>query len=270
MSICIDNYITPNIFLRDNKLYYKKPTKEIKIGNNNWHKYLEEYGWEKLHLNWIKRLNKSIRCKSLNKSASSSKKEKRKNSLFGVLDCGGSGDCFFSCVIESLNSERDVYDKYDVKMLRAMLAGSITEDKFKPMIEHYRILNDIGEFHDEWDPHKVDNVEELKAELVKEGTNFLADYIILQLFQQLFSINVIILNSTQFQLGPIKNKSLFKLYNTGIRYSKDNKTIILSYEDEQHFRLVGHLQNNNMITLFNNTTLPDEMFNIIDADLIKN
>ena len=84
-----------------------------------------------------------------------------------------------------------------------------------------------------------------------------------------FSINVIILNSTQCQLGPIKNKTLFKLYNTGIRYSKDNKTIILSYEDEQHFRLVGHLQNNNMITLFNNTTLPNEMFNIIDEDLIK-
>ena len=80
-----DNYITNNIFIRDNKLYYKIK-KEIKITSNNWHKYLHEYGWYKLHLKWIKRLNEFRVDK------------KSKNSQFGVLDCGGSGDCFFSCV----------------------------------------------------------------------------------------------------------------------------------------------------------------------------
>jgi hypothetical protein len=263
MSICIDNYISDNIFIRNNKLYYKKSSnKDIKITNNNWHKYLDEYGWEKLHLNWIKRLNKSTRVKE-------SKGDKRKNSSFGVIDCGGSGDCLFSSIIESLNSDREVYDKYDVKMLRMLLADSITEDKFKPMIEHYRILHDIGEFMDEWDPYKVTNVDEFKEELKKEGTNFLGDYIILQLFQELFSINIIILNSTQYQLGPTVHPGLFKLYNTGIRYSKDNKTIILSYEDDEHFRLIGHLQNSNMVTLFNDMNLPTEIRNIIDEDLIK-
>ena len=263
MSICIDNYISDNIFIRNNKLYYNKSlNKDIKITNNNWHKYLDEYGWGKLHLNWIKRLNKSTRDKE-------SKSDKRKNSSFGVIDCGGSGDCFFSSIIESLNSDREIYDQYDVKMLRTLLADSITEDKFKPMIEHYRILQDIGEFMDEWDPYKVTNVDEFKEELKKEGTNFLGDYIILQLFQELFSINIIILNSTQYQLGPDSTCGLFKLYNTGIRYSKDNNTIILSYEDEEHFRLIGHLQNRNMLTLFDDMNLPIEIKNIIDEDLIK-
>ena len=258
MSICIDNYISDNIFIRNNKLYYNKSNKDIKITPNNWHKYLDEYGWEKLHLNWIKRLNKSGR--------KGNKSDKRKNSLFGVLDCGGSGDCFFSSIIESLNSNREVYDKYDVKMLRTMLAESITEDKFKPIIEHYRILQDIGEFMDEWDPYKVTNVEEFKAELKKEGTNFLGDYIILQLFQELFSINIIILSSTQY-LQTKYDKSLFKLYNTGIRYCKEKDTIILSHEDMEHFRLIGHLNNSNMITLFNNKSLPSEILNIINDDL---
>jgi len=263
MSICIDNYISDNIFIRNNILYYNNSSnKDIKITNNNWHKYLGEYGWEKLHLNWIKRLNKSTRVKE-------SIGYKRQNSSFGVIDCGGSGDCFFSSIIESLNSEREVYDKYDVKMLRMLLADSITEDKFKPMIEHYRILQDIGEFMDEWDPYKVTNVGEFKEELKKEGTNFLGDYIILQLFQELFSINIIILNSTQYQIGQSIPAGLFKLYNTGIRYSKNNKTILLSYEDEEHFRLIGNLQNSNMVTLFNDITLPTEIRNIIDEDLIK-
>ena len=261
--MCEDNYISDNIFIRDNRLYYNSETKDIKITQNNWHKYLEEYGWGKLHLNWIKRLNKAVR----NKAMKPITKKKRHNSLFGVLDCGGSGDCFFSCIIESLNSEREVYDKYDVKILRTMLADSITEDKFKPMIEHYRILQEIGEFMDEWDPMSIDTVDDLREEVKKEGTNFLADYIILQLFQELFSINIIIFNSSQYEsLSGDKNNKLFKLYNTGIRYSKDNKTIILSYEDEEHFRLIGHLQNGNMITLFDHNNMPKEVINIVNEE----
>jgi len=233
--------------------------KVIKITNNNWHKYLDEYGWEKLHLNWIKRLNKSQR--------NTSKINRRKNSLFGILDCGGSGDCFFSSIIESLNSEREVYDKYDVKMIRKILADSITEEKFPIIIENYRVLKDINEFYDDWDPYKVNTIQELKNELCKEGENFIGDHIILQLFQELFSINIIILSSTQYVQNNY-DKSLFKLYNTGIRYCKDKQTIILSYEDMEHFRLIGYLSDSNMITLFNNKTLPYEIFNIINQDLL--
>jgi hypothetical protein len=252
-----DNYITNNIFIRDNKLYYKIK-KEIKITSNNWHKYLHEYGWYKLHLKWIKRLNEFRVDK------------KSKNSQFGVLDCGGSGDCFFSCVIESLNSEREVYDKYEVKDIREQVAKMITNDNFSIIIEHYKILVDINEFTDEWDPYSINGKEDLQKEIIKEGSNFLADHIIFQLFQELHNINIIILNSTTNEVAEeIKdNTSLFKLYNTGVRYSKNKKTIILSYDDEIHFRLIGYLYNNNMVTLFDNKTLPVEVKTLINNEIL--
>jgi len=258
-TICTDNYISDNIFIRDNKMYYNGKNKEIKITPKNWHKYLEEYGWLKLHLKWIKRLNIF-----LNKSKELEEPGKRKNSLFGVLDCGGSGDCFFACVCQSLNYEQDILSQYDVKSIRIMLADSIKSECFTPIIENYRILKDLGEFHDEWDPYLVQTLEDLKEEIKKEGSNFLADYIILQLFQELFNVNIIILNSTQ-KTDYIYN-NIFKLYNTGIRYCKDKKTIILSYEDEEHFRLIGYLRNNMMITLFNDKTLPEEIKYLITND----
>ena len=264
-DICTDNYISDTIFIRDYKLYQSKNNKIIKVTDNNWHKLLEDYGWQKLHLNWIKRLNKSVRLSEIKNM----KKQKRQNSKFGILDCGGSGDCFFSCVVESLNSEREVYDNYDVKILRELLANSITSETFKLMIENYRILKDIGEFYDEWDPYSVLSEEDLKTELKKEGSNFMADHMILQLFHNLFLINIIILNSTQYKSQIDNTNNLFKLYNTGISYNKDLKTIILSYEDSEHFRLIGHLQNNNMIILFNDNTLPKEIINIIHEDLIR-
>ena len=260
-DICTDNYISDTIFIRNYKLYQSKNNKIIKVTDNNWHKLLEDYGWWKLHLNWIKRLNKSVRLSEI--------KTVRQNSKFGVLDCGGSGDCFFSCVVESLNSEREVYDKYDVKILRELLANSITGETFQLMIENYRILKDIGEFYDEWDPYSVLVEEDLKIELKKEGCNFMADHMILQLFNKLFSINIIILNSTQYKFQHDKTTDLFKLYKTGIPYNSDFKTIILSYEDTEHFRLIGHLQNNNMIILFNENTLPKEIKNVIHEDLIR-
>ena len=260
-DICTDNYISDNIFIRNNKMYYKKQNKEIKIGKNNWHKYLDEYGWEKLHLRWIKRLNIYLNHYIIKNQEENNK---RKNSLFGVLDCGGSGDCFFACVCYSLNSEKDILSQYDVKSIRSILADSIKPECFQPIIENYRILKEMDEFQDEWDPFEVETLEDFKKELCKEGSNFLADYIILQLFQEHFDVNIIILNSTQ-RVDNI-NDNMFKLYNTGIRYCKDKKTIILSYEDTEHFRLIGYLKNNMMITLFNNKTLPEEIRYLINDD----
>ena len=38
-------YLTDNIYILDDIMYYNK-SKIIKITNNNWHNYLDEYGWE--------------------------------------------------------------------------------------------------------------------------------------------------------------------------------------------------------------------------------
>ena len=79
-----DIYISPNIFYRNNILYFSSKNKNIKINNSNWHKYLDEYGYFKLELGWRKRL----------------KSDKSKNSLWGVMDCGSNGDCLFLCLEE--------------------------------------------------------------------------------------------------------------------------------------------------------------------------
>ena len=51
-------YLTDNIYIKDDLYYYKKNDKNIKITDINWHLYLNEYGWEKIHRNWIIKLNK--------------------------------------------------------------------------------------------------------------------------------------------------------------------------------------------------------------------
>ena len=49
-------YLSPNIYLYSNSYYYEEELskKNIKINKKNWHKYLEECGWEKLELGWRK------------------------------------------------------------------------------------------------------------------------------------------------------------------------------------------------------------------------
>jgi hypothetical protein len=126
-------------------------------------------------------------------------------------DCGGAGDCFFHCVSESLNSEREIYDKYDSKIIREKISKTINSNNFPTIIEHYRILHEIGEFEDEWNPQEIKNIKDLQKEICKEGNNFLADHIIFQLFQELFNLNIIIFNNTNYLfLFPIIDNSLFK------------------------------------------------------------
>ena len=92
-----DNYyISSNCFYSNKKLYYtledapnKHDTsnsnsfKNIKISNKTWCKYLKEYGWDKLLLNWRKKLN---------------------SRMFGFLECGSDGNCLFHVFAEGLNN----------------------------------------------------------------------------------------------------------------------------------------------------------------------
>ena len=47
-------------------------------------------------------------------------------------------------------------------------------------------------------------------------------------------------------------------------YEEGLNTIILLYEDGHHFKLVGHFQDGNMITLFNQQTIPTEILKMIN------
>ena len=55
-------YLTEIIYIQDNIMYIQGK----KIHTNNWHHILKDYGWGKLPLQWIKKLNKLADSKTKN------------------------------------------------------------------------------------------------------------------------------------------------------------------------------------------------------------
>ena len=70
-------------------------------------------------------------------------------------------------------------------------------------------------------------------------------------------MNLIILNSNEIT-EEYYNYPLFYKYEEGLN------TIILLYEDGHHVKLVGHFQEGNMVTLFNQQTIPHEILKMIN------
>ena len=79
-------FLTENISINNDIMFYHSK----KITNNNWHLYLTEYGWNKMPLRWVKKLNKLTSIKS-------------RNSRYGVYSCPEDGDCFFPGLDKSLD-----------------------------------------------------------------------------------------------------------------------------------------------------------------------
>ena len=235
------NYLTDKIFLVQNKLYYEENNKIKDVKNYNWHHILKEYGWEKLHKQWIKKLNSYL-------------EKTQKNSLYGCLDCGGEGDCLFHCISYSLNM--NLSEEYDSKILREKISNSLTKERYEELIEVYRIINDANEFEEDWDPQKM-TIETFKKILIEGGNDFWGDFLTLSLIKEYLNINIIILNS---------NELTGEYYHYPLLYDYDNQmnTIILLYEDEYHFKLIGHFQNGEMITLFNHKVMPIEILKLIN------
>tara|TARA_B100000749_G_scaffold207591_1_gene162668 strand:- start:253 stop:972 length:720 start_codon:yes stop_codon:yes gene_type:complete len=231
-------YLSENIYLRDDKLY--KNNKIIK--KYDWHKKLNELGWTKLPLPLIKQLN-------------TYSDTKYKNSQYGMLDCGQDGSCFFHCIAYALNSNEIYKDEpyvYNSQDLRNILANSITNKLFNEIIEIYRILRDSDELYDIWDPYTI-KIQEFKNLIIDENNVFWGDHILIGLLMKVLGINIIILNSNEF-------KNIYNIYNTMEKYDPEKRTILLIYENESHFKLLGHFQETNMITYFSHRTLPKEIY----------
>ena len=227
------NYITEDIFLLDDNLYYK----DKKITESDWHKKLIDCGWQKLNINWIKKLNK------LND-------KKKRNSLFGELDCGSDGECLFNCISHALN-DSDIYDDfYDSKILREKLSERITNDKYNEIIEIYRILKDSNDFDESWNPYDMTYSKFIKL-VKKGGDNFWADSFLINILMEYLNINIIILTN-----DTINN--IYDKYPNIKDYESNKNTIILIYEDNFHFKLLGYFDNK-MISLFNDKTIPKEI-----------
>ena len=234
-------YYTDTIYLQDSNIYYDKDNIKKKVKNYNWHKILNEYGWEKLNLKWIKKLNNLIDFVP-------------RNSLFGVLDCGGEGDCLFHCISYALKSD-DVFNinlNYEVSDLRQIACDNIDIEKYNEIIGIYKILKDADDFDEDWDPYEID-FEGFKEILLEGGNNYWGDNIIINILKEKLNINIIILSSNN-----ITNQHNY--YPLLYEFDEKLKTIILLYEDNMHFKLVGYFDDY-MITLFKN--VPQEILKLI-------
>jgi len=230
-----EHYLTDKICLRNKELFYEDKI----IKHNNWQHYLKDYGWEKLHKKWIKKLNDYLDKPS-------------RNSLFGCLDCGGDGDCLFHCLSYAINNG-NIFEN-NSNSLRNLLSESITKDKFDEIISIYKILNESDDFDEDWDPETI-TLQEFKDKIIEGGNEYWGDNILVNLLKEVLEINIIILNSNE-------NTNEFYNYPLLYDYDKDMNTIILLYENSIHFKLIGHFKDNNMIYLFTNKTIPKEILKL--------
>lgn len=232
-------YLNDNIYIENDIFFYDNDNKIVQIKERNWHIYLSDYGWNKLNKKWIIKLNKMS-------------KNKKKNSTFGVLDCGGEGDCLFNCISYAINEEKNT----DAEGLRNGLANYITEDKFNNIIEIYKVLKQTGDFEEDWDPCKVD-FESFKDILKQGGDNYWGDSIILDFIKEFLNINIIVLYDNDIT-NEYYHYPMFDVYN------ENKETVILLYKNEIHFQLIGQFSVNKMNTIFNRENIPEEILSMVE------
>jgi len=234
-----DYYLTDNIRIRNEIMEYKIGEVFKRIKCNNWHHILNEYGWEKIHKSWIIRLNR------LNNN-------KEKNSRYGILDCESDGDCFFHCIANALNEkERDNDIIYNSDDIRNMISENLTEEQYDMIIGYYRIMKDADDFSEDWDPYKINSLEDFKQKISTSGHEYWGDYILLQVLMDILKCNIFILNCNTYNND-------FSVYNTLNDYNKIHDSIFLIYENNCHFKLMGYF-NDKMISYFNDKNLPKEL-----------
>lgn len=238
-----EHYITDTLKIQGDILKYSNNGIFIPIKKYNWHKILNEYGWSKINKNWIINLNKLS-------------KDKEKNSLYGIYDVPKDGNCFYHCIakVYTDNSINDIF-LYDDSDIRKIISKGLTQSHFENYIEYYRIMESINENDNLWDANKINSLNDLQKILESSSIDFWVDYHILQFSIEILDINILILNTDN-------DKKEYSIYNTMLNYNKDKKTIFLSYEDNNHFNLIGHFNGKNMITLFEHNEIPNELLTL--------
>ena len=240
-------YLTDNIRLKNDNMEYRCKNDKFKpITKNNWHLKLYEYGWEKLPKKWITKLNKFSDIKN-------------KNSPYGVLDCGGDGDCLFHCIAQSLN-ERDINKNiyYNSCDIRNMISDNITLKQYDLLINFYRIMKDSNDFDEEWDPYSINSYEDFKKQIKISGDEYWGDYLLLQILIETLELNIFVLNCNEFDND-------YSVYNTLNDYNSSNDSIFLLYENNCHFKLIGYF-NDKIISYFTNDTIPYELKRLYNLD----
>ena len=135
-------------------------------------------------------------------------------------------------------------------ILRKMISKSLSKERYEEIIELYKVLKDAGELDEDWDPYNT-TISEYKEIITNDKDIFWGDHILMDLLINILNINLLILTNNG-------------IYNTMNIYKPHTKTIILLYENTNHFKLIGNFQEHNMISLFNHRNLPLEIKNMIN------
>jgi len=143
-------------------------------------------------------------------------------------------------------------NEIDGDQIRKLISDNITLDEYNSIIHIYKILSDTDDFYEEWDPYDMD-YDTFKEIIL--SNNFWGDIHLLSLLTKYSQINCKVLFSNEYT-------DSYYYYPLLDEYDPSHNTIILLYENEVHFKLIGHFTDNDMITLFTNETLPDEIINI--------
>ena len=231
----MDIYLTEDIVIKNNITYYQDKNKLKKVSNGNWHNILDQLGWSKIPLPWVKRLNKLSPTYA-------------KNSPFGVLDCESDGDCFFHCIATALNnhSSMNINKDFDIKTssdIRQIIAESITEDNFIIIMNYYKIMKDAGDFQENWDPYKINSLSEFQTELKTSGHNYWCDYILLNEIIKVLKLNIFILTNNDYEKD-------YSIYNTLIDYNCEYDSIFILFENDCHFKLIGYFDGGKILSYF--------------------
>ena len=240
-----ESFLTSEIMIKNNNIYYDNDDNKIKILEKNWHKYLADLGWRKLSKKWIKKLN----CFS---------QKKKCGVKWGIRSCGIEGDCLFDSISEAFNYNIYYDDNnskdfiYDTQYIRNKVSECLNINNFDHIIALYRIGYLNGDYSNQWNPYMIDTVDDLKKELQKTGENFIGDHIILELIMKAFNINIIIIDNTLNYLSQ--------------NFNSDRKTIILYYNNEEEdFKLMG-IFNKKIETLFDFEDIPQEIRFLCNLD----
>lgn len=231
-----------DMFYITESLVYDFSNKSIKyqdkkINHRNWLNYFSDYGYTNMPDIWLERLGKN-------------------STKMGILDCGSNGDCLFFSISEALNFEnqkRGICDYHTVESLRTLVANAINKNNFELILESYKLEYESFDFNGDWNPFEIKTIKQLKNEIIKGGDNFWGDMILIQLLIDTLKTNIIILRSDTSKIYPLMHD-----------IKKYNKSIILYYNDDIHFQLVGIYSGNSLNTVHHR--LPQFFYEIYYTD----
>jgi len=224
-----------HIFIKNQKIYYKKNQKDSLnlITLHNWKTCLKKSGWDNFPEEW----NSIIEFDRL-----------------GIKENYGDGDCLFLAISYGLNifyQFKHEDKKFSVKILRNIVSDNIDENNFEEILNFYRIEKENNELLGNWNPNNIKTLKQFKNIIRKSGNYFWGDHFTISILSNKLKVNFIVLD------GNFNN-----IYKLGENIKQYENTIILFYEQQIHFKLVGYFNNNKINTVFPKNKLPDSIYRL--------